>query len=147
MKILLFKSLNRLGNRGQIVDVAPGYFRNYLAPRGIAAEANPANLKRLEQEKKQAEKIALHDLSDAKTLAERLEDIPLKVSLKAGENDRLFGSVTAADIAEQLKTAGYDIDKKKISISESIKKLGMYTVHVKLHPDVTAKVKLLVDKA
>lgn len=147
MKILLFKSLNRLGNRGQIVDVAPGYFRNYLAPRGIAAEAIPANFKRLEQEKKQAEKIAIRDLGDAKTLAERLEDIPLKVSLKAGENDRLFGSVTAADIAEQLKTAGYDIDKKKISISESIKKLGMYTVHVKLHSDITARVKLLVDKA
>lgn len=147
MKVVLFKSLNRLGNRGQIVDVTPGYFRNYLAPRGIAAEAIPASFKRLEQEKKQAEKIAIRDLSDAKTLAERLETIPLKVSLKAGEDDRLFGSVTAADIAEQLKAAGYDIDKKKISLSESIKKLGMYTVHVKLHSDITAKVKLLVDKA
>ena len=146
MKVVLFKSLNRLGNRGQIVDVAPGYFRNYLAPRGIAAEATSANLKRLEQQKKQAEKIALRDIADAKSLTERLEAVQLKVSLKAGESDRLFGSVTAADIAEQLKAAGYDIDKKKISLSESIKKLGMYTIHVKLHPEVTAKVKLLVDK-
>jgi large subunit ribosomal protein L9 len=146
MKVVLFKSLGRVGNRGQIIDVAPGYFRNYLAPRGIAAEANAANLKRLEQEKHQDEKIALRDLADAKTLAEHLETIPLKVSLKAGENDRLFGSVTAADVAEQLKAVGYDIDKKKISLSESIKKLGMYTVHVKLHPDVTAKIKLLVEK-
>jgi large subunit ribosomal protein L9 len=146
MKVVLFKSLNRLGNRGQIVDVAPGYFRNYLAPRGIAAEATSANLKRLEQQKKQAEKIALRDLADAKSLTERLEAVQLKVSLKAGESDRLFGSVTAADIAEQLKAAGYDIDKKRISLSESIKKLGMYTIHVKLHPEVTAKVKLLVDK-
>lgn len=147
MKAILFKSVAGLGNRGQIVDVAPGHFRNYLAPRGIAAEATAANLKRFEQQKKHAEKIALRDLADAKTLAEQLEAIPLKVSLKAGENDRLFGSVTASDVAEQLKAAGYDIDKKRISLSESIKKLGMYTVHVKLHADVTAKVKLLVDKA
>jgi large subunit ribosomal protein L9 len=147
MKIVLLESVAKMGKRGDIVEVSAGYFRNYLQPRGLAAEATPDNLTSLERRRRKEEKVALKEKDDASVAAGRLEEKTLKFTLKVGEDDRAFGSVTAADIAEKLREIGYDVDKKKVQLEEPIRKLGLYTVHVRLHPDVTAKAKLLVEKA
>ena len=147
MKVILVESVANKGKRGDIVEVTAGYFRNYLQPRGLAAEVTEANLNKLKQQRLKEEKMAIKEKEDAVVASGRLEEKTLKFSLKAGEDDKLFGSITAADIADKLKEFGIDIDKKRVHLDEAIKKLGMYTVHVKIHPEVTAKIKLLVEKA
>lgn len=146
MKAVLSKDVPGLGSAGDIVEVSPGYFRNYLRPRNLAVEATEKNVAVVARAKKQAERVAARERSQAEQLAAKLAELPIKVALKAGENDRLFGSVTAADIAEKLREAGYEFDKRKIVLEEPIKRLGLYTVHVKIHPEVEAKVNVLVEK-
>lgn len=146
MKAVLSKSVPGLGNMGEIVEVTPGYFRNYLRPRNLAIEATGKNLEAASRIKQQGARAAARELSEAEQLAAKLAEVPIRVFLKAGENDRLFGSVTSADIADKLREAGYDFDKRKIQLEEPIKRLGMYTVHVKVHSDVEAKVNVLVEK-
>jgi large subunit ribosomal protein L9 len=147
MKAVLFESVGRVGKRGDIVEVSAGYFRNYLQPRKLAAEATAANLALLEHKRRKEEKVAIKEQEDAAVAAGRLEEVTLRFTLKVGEGDRPFGSVTAADITAKLCDLGYDVDKKRVQLEEPIRKLGLYTVHVRLHSDVTAKVKLLVEKA
>ncbi len=147
MKVVLSKTVAGVGEAGALVDVSPGYYRNYLAPRGLAVEATDKNLQAVAQAKQQEARAAAREQREAEQLAEQLAKTPIRVALKAGENDRLFGSVTAADIADRLREAGHDFDKRKIILDEPIKRLGMYTVHVRLHPKVEAKVKVLVEKA
>jgi len=147
MKAILSKPVAGLGETGAVVEVAPGYFRNFLLPRGLAFEATDKNLVVVKQSQDQEARVALRAQREAEQLAEKMAKLPVRVFLKAGENDRLFGSVTAADIADKLRQAGYDFDKRKIALDEPIKRLGLYTVHVKIHPQVEAKIKVLVEKA
>jgi large subunit ribosomal protein L9 len=147
MKALLSKAVPNVGNAGDVVEVSPGYFRNFLLPRRLATEATDKNIQAVVQTKKAEERLAQREKADARVLAGQLANVPVKVKIKAGENDRLFGSVTAADIAEKLAAAGYEIDKRKIVLDEPIKRLGLFTVHIKLHHDVEAKITVLVDRA
>jgi large subunit ribosomal protein L9 len=146
MKAILSKSVPGLGETGEVVEVSPGYFRNFLMPRKLAIEATDKNLVVVKQSKEQEARAAMREQREAEHLAEKMAKLPIRVALKAGENDRLFGSVTAADIADKLHEAGYDFDKRKIALDEPIKRLGLYTVHVKIHPKVEAKIKVLVEK-
>ena len=146
MNVVLFENVPNLGPQGSVVSVAPGYFRNFLSPRGLAVEATPGNMRRLEDKVKRLQRQAEEQRNEAKTLSEKVEALTLTFRLKAGEQDKLFGSVTNADIAEELKKAGFEIDRHHIVIPEPIKRLGMFTVEVKLHHEVTAKVKVLVEK-
>jgi large subunit ribosomal protein L9 len=143
MKVILNQKVGRLGERGNIVNVTDGYARNYLLPKKLAILATPANIKRFEQEeelqknKEEKEKIL------AEKIAEKLNNMTVTVIKKAGE-EILFGSVTTADIAELLEKEGFSIDKRKILILESIKKLGEYQVSIKLHPEVSTQINLVV---
>ncbi len=147
MKVVLFEDVPRLGRMGDVVNVAAGHFRNYLGPRKLAAEATPQNLKALGHRKKALAMVAAHQQSESQEMAERLAALTIKVYLKAGTNDRLFGSVTSADLVEKLKEAGYEVDRKKIRLTEPIKSLGEFPIEIKLHPEVMAKVLVVVEKA
>jgi large subunit ribosomal protein L9 len=147
MKVILFDNVPRLGKVGDVVNVAAGHFRNFLFPRNLAIKASPENMNVLEHRKKTMGKAALREKTEAESLAEKLKELTIRVYLKAGENDRLFGSVTSAEIAEKMKASGYDIDKKKIHLSEPIKSLGEFPVEIKIHSEVSAKVRVVVEKA
>ncbi|MCL6482302.1 MAG: 50S ribosomal protein L9 [Firmicutes bacterium] len=144
MQVILQQTIEKLGTAGQVVDVAPGYARNYLLPRRLAIEATPANLKRLEKIREQFARKAAGEKEVAQQLAERLATVTLTIPRKAGETDQLFGSVTAADIAEALHALGYPVEKRKIQLEEPIKLVGEYEVALRLHPEVTAAVKVQV---
>ena len=146
MDVILFETVPNLGSQGSIVSVAPGYFRNYLSPRGLAVEATDINKARLQDKIRRLEKQAEVERQAARGVAERLGDVTLTFRLKAGEEDKLFGSVTNTMIAEQLLENGFEVDRHNISIAEPIKRLGMFTVDVHLHTEVHAKVKVLVEK-
>jgi large subunit ribosomal protein L9 len=147
MKVILKENIDTLGHIGDIVKVAPGYARNYLIPKGYAIEATSRNAKALEHTKRQMEykKNKVREL--AKNLAEKIEASPLTLLHNAGEGDKLFGSVTNMELAEALKKIGLDIDRKKILLAEPIKHLGEFDVPIKLHPEVTATLKVIVAKA
>jgi large subunit ribosomal protein L9 len=144
MKVILKDDVKNVGNMGDIVKVADGYARNYLVPRGLAVEASSKNVKSVEHEKR----IIQEKGKKIKTSAQEFSDILSKVTLvmkaNAGEEGKLFGSVTTMDIAEALKNEGFDIDKKKISLDEPIKRLGEHTVSVKIHPEITTNVTVQV---
>lgn len=144
MQVILQQTIEKLGTAGQIVDVAPGYARNYLLPRKLAIEATPANLQRLEKIREQLAKKAAVEKDAAQKLAELLAGITLTIARKAGENDQLFGSVTAADIAEALAAQGYQVEKRKVQLEEPLKLIGEYEVPLRLHPEITASVKVHV---
>jgi len=147
MKVILKENIDTLGHIGDIVKVAPGYARNYLIPKGYAIEATTRNAKALDHAKRQMEykKNKVREL--AKNLAEKIEASPLTLVHNAGEGDKLFGSVTNMELAESLKKNGLDIDRKKILLAEPIKHLGEFDVPVKLHPEVTATLKVIVAKS
>lgn len=147
MKVILYDNVPRLGKVGDVVNVAPGHFRNFLFPRKLAIEATQENMRVLEHRKKTMEKVSVKEKTEAEDLSDKLKELTIRVSLKAGENDRLFGSVTSSEIAEKMKEAGYDVDKKKIHLTEPIKSLGEFPVEIKLHSEVTAKVLVVVEKA
>ena len=137
MKIILKEDIKNLGKMGQIVDVADGYARNYLVPKGLAVEASTKNIRSLEHEKKIIQEKARKRKDSAQDLASRITALTLTIKAKAGEEEKLFGSVTTMDIAEALLTQGVEIEKKKIVLEEPIKRLGSYSVQIKLHPDVS----------
>jgi len=146
MKLILQEDVEKLGTRGQLVEVAEGYARNFLLPRKLGLEATPGNMKRLEKMRSAFAKKEAVERGDAQKLAEMLGGVSLSLTRKAGESDQLFGSVTSADISEALAAQGYTIDKRKISLENPIKLVGEYDVPVKLHREVVANIKLAVKK-
>jgi large subunit ribosomal protein L9 len=147
MEVILRQAVEKLGQPGDVVKVSPGFARNYLLPRGIAYAATAGNLKRIEQEKARLQ--AAEDLrrGGAQEIANRLEAVSLTFSARVGEEGKLFGSVTASDIAEQLHAQGFDmIEKRQIDLHEPIKALGVYRVPVRLHADVKPEIKVWVIK-
>lgn len=144
MKVILRQNIDKLGKIGQIVDVRDGYALNYLIPKGFAYVAVKGNVKALEEEKKIVEKRNQQELKAAETLASELEKISVTIPVQVGEEDKIFGSVTTQMIADALKEKGHDIDKRKIEMEEQIKTLGIYNVNIKLHPSVSAKIKVWV---
>lgn len=146
MKLILQEDVEKLGTRGQLVDVADGYARNFLLPRKLGLEATPGNMKRLEKMRAAFAKKEAVERGDAQKLAEMLAGVSLLLSRKAGENDQLFGSVTTGDIAEALAAQGYTIEKRKIALESAIKLVGEYDVPIKLHREIVANVKLAVKK-
>lgn len=146
MKVILKENLENLGRIGDIVKVAPGYARNYLLPKGFAAEANLKNTKAMEHAKRQMEYKKNKVLEQARQFAARIEGINLVLIHQAGEEGKLFGSVTNMELAEKLKAQGVEVDRKKIALAEPIKQIGEYQVTVKIHPEVTANLKVNVVK-
>ena len=147
MKVILREDVKDLGNMGTVIDVANGYGRNYLIPQNLAVEANPKNIKQLEHEKNIILAKAKKIRKSAEDAAEEVSKLSISIEAQSGEEDKLFGSVTAKDIAEEIAKQGIDVDKRKIILDEPIKRLGSYDVSVKIHHDVTATVKLEVTKA
>ncbi len=146
MDVILRQDVENLGRAGELVSVKDGYARNFLLPRGLAYVATEGNRRRIEAEAKQREKRAGAQLEQARELAERLEAVSLTFTMKAGEGDRLFGSVTAADVADRLHAEGFIVDKKAVELHEPIKALGIYKVPVRLHHDVKPEVRVWVVK-
>ena len=146
MEIILRQAIENMGHPGDIVKVSPGYARNYLLPRGLAYEATPGNRKRIAQERQRLEAAEADRRSTAQELATRLEQVSLSFSARVGEENKLFGSVTAGDIAQQLEAQGFSIEKRQIDLHEPIRTLGVYRVPVKLHADVKPKIKVWVIK-
>ncbi len=146
MQIILQEDVEKLGTRGQVVEVAAGYARNFLLPRKLAIAATPSNLKRLEKIRSVLDKRTATEREGAQKQADVLAAASVTLARKAGENDQLFGSVTAADIAEALAAQGYQVDKRKIELREPIKLIGEYQVTAKLHHDVTATIKVVVQR-
>jgi large subunit ribosomal protein L9 len=145
MKVILKEDVGKLGYMGDIVNVKDGYARNFLIPRGIAAVADTKNVKALEHEKRVIDRRAEKHRAESQTLAEKISAVTLKLKAKAGEEEKLFGSVTAMDIAEALKAEGFEIDKKKIVLDEPIKRLGSHTASIKVAREVNATVNVEVE--
>ncbi len=146
MKVILRKDVTSIGNTGEIVDVKNGYARNYLIPQGIALKADKRNIKLLEAEQQQLQSKLSKDKKSAEKLADKLASISCTATVSVGEEDRVFGSVTSQEISDLLKDKGFDIDRKRILLDEPIKALGIYTIPIKLHAEVEAKIKLWVVK-
>lgn len=145
MEVILLHDVDKLGNRGQIVNVADGYGRNHLLPKKLAIAATGPNRKWVEQQRTRFLKLEAKEKGDAGTLAELMQDVSLTFVRKAGEQGTLFGSVTALDVAEGLAKQGYQIDRRKIQLDTPLKVLGEYSVPVKLHREVIAQVKVKVE--
>lgn len=146
MEVILREDIDKLGSRGDVVKVAPGYARNYLLPQRLAVPATEANKKIVEQERQAALRREAVERGQAEEQAKLLAAVVLTTVQKAGEQDQLFGSVTAKDIADLLAKQGFEIDRRKILLHEPIKTLGEHTVNIKLFRDVTATVKLQVNR-
>lgn len=146
MKIILMQDIESLGFEGEIVDVARGYARNYLIPKGVAIEASNANLKALELRKGKISAKRMKDKEDAEKAKEKISQITVSVRAKAGDEGKLYGSITSRDIAQKLKQQGVEVDRRKIVIEEAIRTLGEFEVLIKLYPDVVATIKVVVEK-
>jgi large subunit ribosomal protein L9 len=144
MKVILRQNFEPLGQIGEIVEVKDGYALNYLLPRKIAYAALKGNLRALEEEKKTVAKKTEQELRDSETLATELEKTSITIPVQVGEEDKIFGAVTAQMIADALNEKNYKIDKRKIELEEQIKTLGIYSVSIKLHPKVSSKIKVWV---
>lgn len=145
MKVILLQDDKTLGKKGDVVNAKEGYARNFLFPKKVAIEATPANMKVLENQRKLQEQKEQEILAEAKKLEEELVKITLVIKTKSGENGKLFGSITTKEIAELLKeTHNIDIDKRKLELEDNIKSVGNYTVKVKLHAKVVAKLNVIV---
>ena len=146
MKVILIQDIASLGDAGQIVEVKRGYARNYLFPKKIAVKADPKSAKNVDHQRRLLDQKANRELHQAQKLAQELETLSLTLSKKAGDMDKLFGSVTDMDIAKALEDKKYAVSRKMIHLEEPIKSLGVYHVQVKLHPEVEVKVKVWVIK-
>lgn len=146
MEIILRQAVDNLGHPGDIVKVSNGFARNYLLPHGIAYEATPGNRKRIEQERQRLDAAEGARRATAEELAKRLEEVQLSFSARVGEEGKLFGSVTAADIAQQLEAQGIHLERRMIDLHEPIRALGVYRVPVRLHADVKPELKVWVIK-
>lgn len=146
MQVILHEDVEKLGARGQVVEVAPGYARNYLIPQKLAVPVTPQNLKALERMRVAFAKREAEEKGAAEILSGLLAGCTVKLTRKAGESDHLFGSVTSGDISESLAAQGFTIDKRKIQLDEPIKLLGEFDVPVKLHREVVATIKVIVQR-
>jgi large subunit ribosomal protein L9 len=144
MEVILRADVPKLGHRGEVVNVADGYARNYLLPRKMAVAATAGNKKVIEQEKTASVRREVTDKAQAEQLAKMLADVTVVVARKAGEEDQLYGSVTSIDVAEALQAKGYSVDRRKIQLEDPIRTLGEFQVPLRLHRDVEAAVKLQV---
>ncbi|MDE2772497.1 MAG: 50S ribosomal protein L9 [Gemmatimonadota bacterium] len=147
MKVILRGDMSNLGAAGDIVDVKPGYARNYLIPQGLAYLASPANVRRLEEERRRAEERARRDYLEARRRASQLEGKVLLFRARAGEEGKLFGSVTNADVADRLNELGLDfeVDRRSVNLEEPLKQLGEFTVALRLHADVAVNVEVRIE--
>ena len=146
MEVILRDHVEKLGKRGEIVKVSDGYARNYLLPRKLALPATEGNRKHVERERKIMETREAEDKSQAEAIASRLSTIDITIARRVGDTEQLYGSVTGADIAEFLKTKGFEIDRRKLILPEPIKTIGEHDVPLKLHREVTAPLKVKVVK-
>jgi large subunit ribosomal protein L9 len=146
MEVILKEDVVKLGSRGDVVKVAAGYGRNYLLPKKLAIEANAANKAVVAQMKASAVRRNAKEKAGAEELAKQIDAVAVNFTRKAGEGDQLFGSVTSSDIAAELTKKGFDIDRRKIQLHEPLKQLGDFTIAVKLHRDVTAHFKVVIEK-
>jgi len=146
VEVILREDVEKLGRRGDVVKVAEGYGRNYLLPRGLALLVSEANRAMIDRERKAAEARLAKEKAECESLAQRIAALRMVTPRKVGENDVLYGSVTSGDISEFLKGKGIEIDKRRVLLDEPIKKLGDHEVKIKLHPEVTASLRLLVSK-
>jgi large subunit ribosomal protein L9 len=146
VRVVLQDDVANLGTSGDVVRVRPGYARNYLIPRGLAAPATEANLARVEDLKRQADERAKQRLGAAQELKAKLEAASVKLERSVGEENKMYGSVTAKDIEEAYAAVGIEVDRRKVSLAEPIKSLGLHEVVVKLHPEVGAKLRVEVVK-
>jgi large subunit ribosomal protein L9 len=146
MEVILREEIEKLGRRGDVVKVASGYARNYLLPKRLAVAATDSNKKIVEQEKQAYLRRESKEIGDASDLAKMMGSVEVTIAQKAGDNDQLFGSVTAQDITAALERAGYTIDRRKVNLEEPIKSLGDYKVTVKLHREVSVELPVHVIK-
>lgn len=146
MQIILQEDVDKLGTRGQVVEVAEGYARNFLLPRKLAMPASAGNLKRLEKIRTTLAKLTASEREQAQKIADELSAVVITLTRKAGENDHMFGSVTSADLAQELSSRGHSVDKRKIQLDEPIRTLGEYQVSVRLYSDVTGQFKVIVNR-
>ena len=144
MKIILAKDTDDLGLAGEILEVTKGYARNFLIPKGIALEATEQNKKHVEMQRKKIEVKRIKAREEAEKIRERMADVVVRIAQKAGEEDKLYGSVTSMDIAARLEEQGVTIDRRKINLDRPIKTLGEFEVPVKLHPEVIGSIKVVV---
>lgn len=140
MRVILNDHVPNLGERGDVLEVKPGYARNFLIPKGLAYEATPANMARFQAEQRRWEQRQAKEKASAAELAEKLSGMELTFTRRAGQEDALYGSVTAADIAEALAAKGFAVDRRKVALDQHIKRLGTYTVELHLHKDVSVPV-------
>ena len=140
MDVILREDIDKLGSRGQVVQVASGYARNFLLPKRLAVPATEANKKIVEQERQSHLRKEAKQKTEAEDLGKMMAGVTVTISQKAGENDQLFGSVTSKDVADALEQKGYTIDRRKIQLEDPIKQLGEHKVVIRLHRDVTAEV-------
>ena len=145
MKVILRKDITNLGEEGDVVVVKNGYGRNYLIPQGLADLATPSMVRARNEEMKQAANRIAQKKANMRMLADRLEDTQVVVKAKVGEKNRIFGTITSTQIADQLRQQGLDIDKRKISMAEDVKVIGAYTAEIKLDSEITANLKVLVE--
>ena len=146
MEVILKEDVPKLGSRGDVVKVAEGYGRNYLLPRKLAIEATGGNRAVIEQMKAASLRRSARDQADAEALAKQMQELTLTFRRKVGEKEHLFGSVTSGDIAEALEAQGFTVDRRKVHLDDPIKSLGEFQVAIRLHKQVTASVKVAVEK-
>ncbi|HTL44706.1 MAG TPA: 50S ribosomal protein L9 [Vicinamibacterales bacterium] len=144
MEVILREHVDNLGRRGDVVKVAEGYARNYLLPRKLALAVTDNNKRQIEREKKIADTREAEERSQAEAIAERIAQLDIEIARRVGENETLYGSVTSADIAHALQAKGFEVDKRKIQLSDPLKALGESTVPIKIHRDVTAQLRVKV---
>lgn len=147
MRVILKQEVHNLGDAGEIVKVAPGYGRNFLIPRGYAIPASEGSIRQLEHQQRVAEAIRRKQLAGSKDLATKLEQTAITIRREAGEDDKLFGSVTNRDIVDALAAEGIEVDRRAIQLDEHIRSIGLFTVPVRLHRQVTANVRVYVIRA
>jgi large subunit ribosomal protein L9 len=146
MEVILKEDVHKLGSRGDVVKVADGYGRNYLLPRKLAIEATKTNRAVIEQMKAAAVRRSAREKADAEALSTQFNNLTLSFQRRSGEHDQLFGSVTSSDLAAEMEKKGFNVDRRKIQLHEPLKSLGEFTVPVRLHKDVTAHIRVLIEK-
>ena len=147
MRVILKQEVKNLGDAGDIVKVSPGYGRNYLLPRGLAVLANEGTVAQAEHAQQVADAIRRKQLAGSRAIAEKLQETAITIRREAGDDDKLFGSVTNRDVAEALAEEGIKIDRRVIEVAEPIKSIGLFTIPVRLHRDVEASVRVYVIRA
>ena len=146
MKVLMKQDVAKIGKKGELLEVKEGYARNFLIPNGLAVEASGGAMKQHDEEKKAQDRRKAKEKEEAQEQAKKIEALSILLKHKAGEEGRLFGSITSAEIAEAVNQKGFAIDKKKIHLDEPIRLVGDYTVKIKIHPEVSADLSVKVEK-